>query len=377
MRFWGNETSRSILVVAALWLSPQAFAAERENFFAPNTARDVLPESVLHSDISGIEFFLPVRKKIEEEEREAPEVSPAALLEQKPEQQFPDKTQELLAKYGSPDEDEPVKTEANAPKTLTAMIEARRAGMEDLAFQYARKHARYLRSLKENGVYMTGLIGKAMVAEGMLPENSWPRSTQYEEQDILLQRNRESEKEKKTDIVEDAELSLGELDDGTRDLLRRAQAAEDADDTKDVKIEEKPKPEDNRAAIRAKLRGIPADPKGQVSVYVFLRLTDPNTLSHLKEIQKLYDDYRADKNVRIVPMSIDSTSLDDIGKMQAIMGISFPVRNAAGTALRLQVRESPTLLFVSETTDKVIRETGFKGITYYDEVIKAIKGGVK
>lgn len=365
------------MVVAALWLSPQAFAAERENFFAPNTARDVLPESVLHSDISGIEFFLPVRKKIEEEEREAPEVSPAALLEQKPEQQFPDKTQELLAKYGSPDEDEPVKTEANAPKTLTAMIEARRAGMEDLAFQYARKHARYLRSLKENGVYMTGLIGKAMVAEGMLPENSWPRSTQYEEQDILLQRNRESEKEKKTDIVEDAELSLGELDDGTRDLLRRAQAAEDADDTKDVKIEEKPKPEDNRAAIRAKLRGIPADPKGQVSVYVFLRLTDPNTLSHLKEIQKLYDDYRADKNVRIVPMSIDSTSLDDIGKMQAIMGISFPVRNAAGTALRLQVRESPTLLFVSETTDKVIRETGFKGITYYDEVIKAIKGGVK
>jgi len=379
-----------LILCAALCTLSTAHAADREGFFGKDTARDMLPDTVLKSDIPGIEFFPAPRAKQEEPEAQVKEeapadgsfaVKPVSLAQPNKPLSKEEQAQAILAKYGDPQENAPVLAKDDAPRPLKALMEAKEAGNDELAFQYARQYVRFLRSAQDRTLYNTGLLGKAMIREGILPENSWAKSDQFGEQQRLLEKDQAKAKAAESEAqLETGEVAVQSLDDETKDMLERAKAAEDypsALNKKDA-LPEAPVLDERteRLKIQANLRGkVPLAKDGKLDIFLFVRPFDMNSRSGVANFEKLYRSYSGDSKINFVAFTMESTPQADIDNFQRWGHLHFPMRNGGDTTRALGVKNSPTLIFSVNQTGEFLKEDANKPYYVLDELLLAMKGG--
>lgn len=377
----------SILVFAVVLLPASSlYADKREDFFAANSARDVFTEEVLEAKDLGFEYFLPLQKKAIEEELEQEEeavlVQPAAGT---PSPRPSENEAELLKKYGDPAENMPILAIENAPRPFKAMMDAKAGGHDELAYQYAKQYARYIRDLKERNMYVVGMIGKAMQVEGMLPENAWPNHPRFDEQQRLVEKDLEKQAQaRQNDPVE--EVKALDLDDESKEMLLRALKEEgrvegEKEPGSGEFVAGKARPEEldemtERAKVRATYKGkVPLAPDGRVDVFVFFRPNAAGSLELLKETQELFKAYQGEQGVNIIGFSFEASAGNDLFKLRTLSRAQFPVRSGVDLAQRLGVRESPTYFLRASDSDEVIRISGSRSFYFLDEIIKTMRGG--
>ncbi len=368
---------------------PVVFAAAvsaepRKPFFESNSARDVLPTSVLISTSPGIEYFLPARPE--------PTSTPESELEHKvninlqsgenknPNTATSATVESIIAQYGDPKENFPVSPVESAPKPFKGMITAWNAGQPELAYHYARQYARYTRDLKDNNFTMTGLIGKAMEAEGMLPTNSWASSPQFSEISRLAEEQNASENEAAKLLNPAENLEISSLTPDQQALLERAKQdelnwemrkyGELKEDPSKKPINEKLERERLRTLFRQQL---PVAKDGQVDVNVFFRLSDSYSMPTVRAVQKLFWKHGNNPKISFYGFSLGMATETALFNLR-FQDILFPVENGVTMARKLNVEKSPTVVFVLPGTSEVIREVGPREFYYLDEMLAVIKG---
>ena len=367
-------------------------AADRESFFGRNSARDVLSESVLDSDIEGIEFFHKTKKE-EEPLPPDPEIkvaiangnsaevksdaSQARVIRAQLDGKAPEeKKQILLAMFGDPRGDEPILAKDDSPQPFKAMMAAKAAGLDDLAFEYAKQHVRFIRDTQDRTMYMTGLLGQAQVAEGMIPAASWVNAPQFEEQRRLREKELKKAQEEGAEEFNPEEIESKLLDERARELLENAKEAEDYAPEKSA---EPVKPPLDEKSERARLKGllagrVPAAADGKIDVYLFARVNDQHAFETLQAFNQLYKNYSADSRIHFVAFTPEAIAAPDIDNFRAWQQLAFPYRVGSDTAKALDVRQSPTLIFAARTSGEFIKEEGPRAFYVMEEILKAMKG---
>lgn len=369
------------LIVAALLgvLVGSLQAAEREPFFQKDSARDVLPASVLVSDESGIEYFLPqhapatptpTEDRFNIDLKLASDVKPAQ----------PATAQKILTEYGDPSTDAPVAPVENAPKPFKAMLAALNAGERELAFQYARQYARYTRDLKDKNTYMTGLIGKGMEVEGVLPANSWASSPQFHEIGQLAEESLANQKAAEEEAKRMRELEVSTLNPEQLAMLEKAKEEVDWGPRQEGKVNKPVQPVNEaqeRQNLRTRFRGtVPLARDGRIDIYLFARIGDSNATPTMFALQELYKKHGQNLNLKFHGFSIGMATEDQLLKLPQL-GITYPVENGTDLARRLKIEKSPTLVFVSHTSGESITEEGDRPFYYLEELLSAMGGVVK
>ncbi len=301
------------------------------------------------------------------------------LAEDKPQEDLSEGAQKLVATYGDPDKDFPVKAQDNAPQPFKAMMDALAAKEDDLAFRYARQWARYQRDVKERTQRVVGLTGLAMEREGMLGEDSWQSSKSYDPDRKLVERDLARAKDDRE------EQYRAKLTPELRDLLRRAELAEgqapdgaggiDAARASAVQAPVESEAE-TRARIRKGLTGrVPTDPRGEVDVYLFFRANDSTARESLLALDALHSQTAELGKIRVSARLLDQFSVALVQQLKARQPLQIAITAGKEAAAKLGVRSSPTLVFVCRSTGAAVMEEGPRSKLYIDEVISIMQGG--
>jgi hypothetical protein len=287
----------------------------------------------------------------------------------------PQSKDDVLLAYGSPDKDVPVLGKADTPKPISAMMDALEIGDNELAYQYARQYARYMRGLDQRASRIAKLSDLAMQSEGMKPLKPQSEDPEYDEVQALFQNDL-----KKQEEWSSKRLSL---DDATTTMINRAIAEEDkslhaqttsakekALNTKADSLELK-----DRQTIRTEMLGkVPRDPKGQVDVYLFFR-KDSNRYGelfmHFNQFALMNKD---SADVNAVAMSLDYTTPDQLSSIAKNLNLLFPVRDGSELARRAKIEKHGTLLFVARNTGEALVEEGGRNYLFIDEVARMMRG---
>ena len=371
------------LVATDLW------AGERKDFFEANKAREQFTAEVRESTDPRIEFFLPVPKPDPEEQELEQPVLRAVVQTSDPKAQKPlelppgkysDKEVSIVTAFGDPSAEFPITPVESAPTPFKGMIEAQKAGEYQLAFQYARQYVRYKRALQDNARLVTGMLGKAMVREGLLPERSWANTEDYEDLQPLLDKDLKdaaAAKQLEQDKFALEPEDLGQYDEQTQELLRRASIAED-NEASGKSVAQPSSPEEERA-LRSKIhvelaRTLPRDPKGLVDAYFFVRLSDQHAIKALPAIEQLYRKWGGDKKVNIIVLTPDLIPAHVISQFRQRYNLSVPIKSGGTLAKKLKVERTPEAVLVAPSSGSMVRLEEISEFIKLDEMIAVVRG---
>ncbi|MCB0328146.1 MAG: hypothetical protein KDD70_00745 [Bdellovibrionales bacterium] len=196
-------------------------AEEKKNPFAFGLVDSPHPKEMWDKQIARpAQGFVLIRgwnEKKEEEELQEASVKVEAAPETKAEKAYPQNKEperveesrdSIIAIYGDPKEDEVIVPEQSAPRPFKAFHAAMQIGDEELAFDYARKWVRYLGQFQERMGLMQGLMGKAMIAEGISDGEDWSSSPEYDRFNKYVDQAIEEEKKENGPILDKFVLAL-------------------------------------------------------------------------------------------------------------------------------------------------------------------------
>ncbi len=281
------------------------------------------------------------------------------------ENEKPSVREELIAKYGSPDEPHKITPQKDSPEPYKAFTEALAAGDEELAYGYARKFVRYQRELQELQGKMVEIQGKAMLREGMLAPDSWAMANEYDETAGLLANDLENaNKSYELELPEQAKAMLEQareqerLADQQKDAFLKAHLnLGDADYDR----------EQAKAKYAGKLRRSPTD---TVELMLFVRMDDYRSEVMAKNLQQLFLANQENQTLKFTGLSIENVSGSSVSAFMRKTGVGFKVQNGAALAKQLGITESPSLVIISSGTDTVSVEAGVRSLAFLEEMVK-------
>lgn len=259
---------------------------------------------------------------------------------------------QLLAYYGNPNEETPLTPDEKAPVPFKAMMAAMDSGNEKLAYQYARQYIRYMRNMSERVGQTVQMQELAIEREGIRPGRV--EGNPYAK---LLEEDFASEETKK-------ELSFEGLDPKAQRMLRQAQADEALD------------PEASLGAMNASSAEIKAkqDPKGEVDVYVFFDMTNTQSISRVREIQQLAESFPQSMKVSFSALSVRKLEPMQIIDLTDSKQITLPIRDGSKLIGALGISQTPTVLFVTRNSKKVIRVDAQAGVKDMKQGLNSLMG---
>jgi len=380
------------ILAASLVISPAILFAEADGngrfyatksstsplhgFFEKGSARTVFSDPAGDEARANIQYF-PVRKPVEPDEElteEAPAgVAPAKLAqpeqaakkEQKTALTKEEKRAELVKNYGAPDEEAPVQAQENAPKPFRAMMAALETGDDELARSYARQYVRYMSRLQQRTTRVVGLMGGAMVREGLMEENSWQDAPEFRNDRNAFQQEKENPQGSNTI----------ELSDDAAKLIREAQQLEEGAPAPNKRIQEDPQansPENVRAALSGK---VPVDVGSKTELLFFFRPYDTQSQEMARNLQAVYQ-----SALRLGGRDITAIPLEEITPEQEAFfrertGITFPI-NPAGSSIAalMDIRSVPATALTSPRLGRVYVVSGVKKPQYVRLVLDMMEG---
>lgn len=367
------------LIALSLAGASTALSQDRDPFFEKDSARSVFSDKVMQSDSVGLEFFpvgypRPGLKEIklldktllERKDKEAKKDQNQKLAKEDPAKSKklpidPKKPLEdqFKEKYGDPEEDQPILAMDNAPKPFQGLMEALQLGREDLAFQYARKYVRYLQGMQGRSMDVVGLVGKALEREGFAEAAGWTKAEQFDRFNKVLEADR----------AKDGEATKTKtLDDQAMELVQKA-LNEDGGAVPAKPIKSK---EDELRDLRA---SVPTDPKGEVDVFFFMRINDEGSMKTAKDLAPIYEKSVGDRRINLLGLTLGPSQPLELNVFKSTSGAKFPIEDGTSMARIFEVRETPSVVFVSRNTGAAYFETGVKNSERLETVLKIMQGG--
>lgn len=263
--------------------------------------------------------------------------------------------EQVLAEYGDPDVDAPIKAQDNAPKPFKAMMAAMQAGDDDLAFKYARQWVRHVNNVKKNSSDIMNLTQIAMESEGMLPPGATENLPNYS----LLEK----------ELAEQERLASAG-DPRAAALLARARQGEPDNASAAADWDERQK-----AARDFVQRGIAPQPGAPIDIYFFVDPSDRRSLPMIEEVDRLYSRLAGGNDAQIAGFTVRPMEGPAIEEFRRANGVEIPIVDGTPLLSELGVTSAPTVLMVSRNRGEVvITERGFRSFAYLHETLERLQG---
>ncbi len=258
---------------------------------------------------------------------------------------------QIVARYGSPEQFTPIRAQKDAPLEMQGLFAALNSGDKELAWQYSVALARRNTEMQNVVAKATDYQLLAMEALGMRPQ-----------QEVNLEK----------ETVNPNRLELKELMDKTRQ-----QELERKIDLERALREQGAQAEAGVAALEAEQRRIseiPVDPEGKVKVLIFFDEKDSSLHDLTNVLRPLRDSFEKDPSVSFVGLTKRTYALPALKKMSAASSFPFPLLNGEALAQELRIQSYPTVLFLAVTSKETYRIEGVRASKDLAQVIHTMKG---
>lgn len=288
--------------------------------------------------------------------------APAAQVEQQPQSTPPAAStplsrEQILAKFGSPEQPQLIRAQKDAPPAMQGLFEALNSNDKELAWQYAVALAR-------RQVEMQNVVSKAtdyqMLAMESLgiqpaapaaPEGEAVDPTRAELQEFMS-KTRQAELGRQVNI----DSTLGEEGLAAQEPQVGLKAGQPARGVPQV-------PQ------------IPVDPEGRVKVLIFFDEKAPGAKDMSQLLTPLKAKLKADPQVTVLGLTKRTYSPQGLKLRGAELSFPFPLLSGEALALDLRIQSYPTLVFVAATSRQTYRIEGIPALEEIERTVKVMRGG--
>lgn len=314
-------------------------------------------------NIFAQEDKIPVLAKFKSEDKTATKKPEAIKANIKNNQKPKSPRDAILAEFGDPFSEHPVKAVKDAPKPFAAMIESIKAGDRELAFQYAGQYVRYIENLEKVNTQVVAIQGKAMQKHGVLPKNSWATASQFDEYNDLM--NVEISKNIEGD-------TQGHITSEAKSLIQQAKSKNDLlyDDIKEKELNEKA----SRALARAEMTGkLPVSVSGKIDLFFFLKLGDQQSIEQAKAVEGLRAKYENDSKITIVGYVVNGADTENIKIFKSTTSAKFNIVGGVRLAESMNIKSTPQILLIDSDTNEFSLISKNVTSSYLDESLKIMR----
>ncbi len=263
--------------------------------------------------------------------------------------------EQIIERYGAPDEERPIQAQKEAPPEMKGLIAAMNSGDKELAFKYAVALAKRDTETQKVVSKVTDYRLLAAEALGLRPQQDVDAEKQIDptrlEVQEFMEKVRREELQKKMDLEK---------------ALQKAEQV-GAEDSWQVK------PGSTGRGIEE--GEIPVDPAGQVRLLVFFDENDPKIKELTEPLRQILATFKNDRSISLLGLTRRSYATPGLKKVAAATSFPFPILNGEALALDLRIHRYPTFVFVAPTTKEKYRLDGLKTPEEIEKVIRLMKGG--
>lgn len=350
--------------------------AETTNFSAGLAAP--LPKEIWDKSISEPSGRFILLRSWDDEKRDPEEEAVAIRGEEKPltpaEESEPegkevamvDESREsIIERYGDPKERVVITPDQAAPKPFKGIHAALQIGDEQLAFDYARKHVRYMAQFEDRVGNLQGLIAKAMEAEGIADGEGWTADPQFARYEKYVEKAQE-EKQKEADPVWDEFILALPEKHRLRATLPMSQATQ-----YDV-VRELEHREEFRRYFQKKA---PQTPDGKVVVTLYVNTkNDKDSLVLARELSRIGQHSLKDDELAFHIRSLHYASdheLKNFQRRSGLFGVEASVLDPDGEAPN---GPYPLLTIELPTLKKEYQIHGIRRSYFFEELLSVMSG---
>lgn len=257
---------------------------------------------------------------------------------------------QILAKYGAPEEAQIIRAQKDAPPAMQGLFEALNSNDKELAFRYAVSLARRQAEMQKVVSKATDYQMLAMEALGIrppapLPDDGEPIDPIRAEVQEYYEQTRQSE------LKNGAKAALA-------DNIEQAQASEPATQ--------------NRVAAPQEV--IPVDPEGNVKILIFFDENKPEVAKLSEGLKIIRAKYQGDPKFAVFGLTKRTYSLSSLKKFGAEISFPFPLLSGEALSIDLRIQGYPTTVFVAATTKETYRVAGVPTADEIQRVVGVMRG---
>lgn len=263
--------------------------------------------------------------------------------------------QQILEKYGAPEEAQVIRAQKDSPPAMQGLFEALNSNDKELAFRYAVALAKRQVEMQKVVSKATDYQMLAMEAIGIrqpptLPDDGEPLDPVRAEVQAYYEQARQQELRNGEKIG----LHLG--------AIQQQVAAESSGPTE----------AQSQKGIQSV---IPVDPKGNVKVLIFLDEKSPDSLQVAEGLKSLRDRYKNDPQFTLLGLTKRTYSVYGLKKYGAEISFPFPLVSGEALAIDLRIKSYPTTVFVAATTKETYRVSGVPETEEIARIVEVMRGG--
>jgi hypothetical protein len=267
--------------------------------------------------------------------------------------------EQIIAKYGSPEQPSAIRAQKDSPVEMQALFEALNSGDKELAWQYsvalAKRDAEIQRTVSKVTDYRllaSEALGERPATE-INPETDEVGATRMELKE-LIERTRLEQAKKK--ISDDSLIGTTTMPHATGDEWAQ---------------------QGQPAAAQVASSKIPVDPAGKVKVLIFFNEKGLRVNEFAKSLKPLQEKFKNDPKVSMVGLTMRTYALPGLKKLGAMTSFPFPLVNGEALAPELRIQRYPTFVFLAETSKETYHLEGERGVEEVERVLNVMKGSSK
>lgn len=367
MRFGFSYIFTALLAAMPALTSAQALDGELKGFWRKGDAIDF--KTPVHENSSATVVYRDYPATVDEtklriQKETAEAVKNAQNAQENGQNQPAEQTQpsgpltreQIIAKYGSPDQPSPVRAQKDSPSEMQGLFAALDSGDKELAWEYSVALARRNTQIQQTVSKATDYQVLAAEALGMrraqeIEESGEVGAVRMELKD-LMEKTRLQESQRKTQANEMLAAAEGRL---TGDEWAQ----------KGMQPSERVEPQ------------IPVDPGGKVKLLIFFDERGLNAKEFSNSLKPLMEKFKGDQNVSMVGLTMRTYEIPGLKKLGALTGFPFPLLNGEALAQELRIQRYPTFVFLALTSKQTYHLEGVRSVDEVEKVLKTMKGSAK
>jgi hypothetical protein len=263
--------------------------------------------------------------------------------------------EQIVAKFGSPEQPQLIRAQKDAPPAMQGLFEALNSNDKELAWQYAVALARRQVEMQSVVSKATDYQMLAMESLGIQPAAQQPQEGEAvdpiraEVQEFMAQ-TRRAELGRQVNI----DPNLGQ------EALGQAPLA--------------PSGVGQAARLAEQVAQIPVDPEGRVKVLIFFDEKSEGAKDIMGLLRPLAAKFKADPQVSLLGLTKRTYSTQGLKLKGAELSSPFPLLSGEALALDLRIQSYPTVVFVAATSRQTYRTEGIPTLEEIERTVKVMRG---
>jgi len=277
-----------------------------------------------------------------------------------------DETREsIIERYGDPREQVVITPDQAAPKPFKGIHAALQIGDEQLAFDYARKHVRYMTQFEDRVGNLQGLIAKAMEAEGIADGEGWTAAPQFARFGKYVDKALEEQRRESEPVWDEFVLSLP-AEHRLRAILPMSEATQ-YDVVREV---------EHREVFRRYFqKKAPSTPDGKVVLRLYVDvINNKDSLVLARELSELGQYSRNDEQIEFHLFSRKYVAPDELKMFQRRAGLIGVEASVFPVDQELPSGPFPLVTIELPALKKEYQFHGIRRSYFFEELIQVMSG---